>query len=656
MLKRVTLLLTLIICFGSFSFSQKIIWKQTDKSLSGNVNILANQNGTLFAGTIAGVHRSTNGGASWELMNSGLKNTKVFALGVLNNTELYCGTQGGVFQSTNQGATWSDVTSNLPDKFITTINAQSPTAIYVGTLYTGMFFSSDKGAKWTQVRGGLDTNKAVNAIVVRSTGEIYVGTTSGLYRSDIKGKTFQEMKNNMPPGQNVYSIAVRSNGIVFFGTRDGKIWRTTNNGNSWEKMFDLQERIQVYSIIVAQNGAIIAGTYGKGVFRSNDNGVTWTAINDGLSNLAIMNVVQSTTQELYCGTWGTGVFKGQEPSITASCTGYEFCPGNDIIINFTTNIVYQADNVFTAQISDSAGNFLKTITLGTLKSTTSGTITGKIPLNIIPGRNYRVRVTASNPAEEGAGTDTAIVINALPDIKMTGKIDVCENTLEQYFTSHDPNVDVQWYVTGGEIKSSAAKDTVDIMWGPSKPATLTMVKINAVTGCMDTSITQIIIYKAPDKPVIARMGSQIVSSANKGNQWYKFGVKIDGATDKVFDLTEDGLYTVQVTSDQGCISEMSDEYDYNYRSVEDPLTGTYITLSPNPTSGIVKISLLTPNSRKAEIEIFDLYGAKVMNLSLINDKAQMTQEIDLSQYTSGTYFVRIKTDNGTFYDRIVLTK
>lgn len=656
MIKRFTTIIILLLCMSSLSWSQKITWKQTDKSLSGNVNIIASQSGAIYAGTVTGVHRTTDGGGTWEIMNTGLKNTKVYSLSVLNENELFCGTLGGVFFSTNKGGTWSEVNNGMKDKFITTINAYNATSVFVGTLYSGMFFSSNLGGTWTQVRGGLDTNRAVNAIAVRSTGEIYVGTTSGLYRSDVKGKTFQEMKNNMPIGQNVYSIAIRSNGIVFFGTRDGKVWRTTNNGNSWEKMLDLQEKIQVYSMIVTQNGAIIAGTYGKGIYRSNDNGITWQNINDGLSNLSIMTITQSTTQELYCGTWGSGAFKGQEPGITTIVTGKSFCPGGEISIAYTTSIVYQPDNVFTAQLSDTSGNFLKTIDIGSVQSSASGTIIGKLPLNITPGKNYRIRVVASNPKEEGAGIDTAIVINSLPNVQIAGKIEVCENTLEQYRVISEPGVSVQWTVTGGEIKSASNKDTIDILWGPSKPATLSVVKINSVTGCIDTMPWQIIIYKAPDKPVIARMGSQLVSSANKGNQWYKFGVKIDGATDKVYDLTEEGLYFVQVTSEQGCISEMSDEFDYNYRSVSDPVTQTFINASPNPTSGIVRIDLQTPNCHETSIEIFDLYGTRAMNLNVQSEKAQTTKEIDLSSLPSGTYYIRFTCGKNMFYERVVLAK
>ena len=54
--------------------------------------------GTLYAGTWAGgVFKSTNGGAAWSAVNTGLTNTEVFALAIdpVTPSMLYAGTWGG---------------------------------------------------------------------------------------------------------------------------------------------------------------------------------------------------------------------------------------------------------------------------------------------------------------------------------------------------------------------------------------------------------------------------------------------------------------------------------------------------------------------------------------------------------------------------------
>ena len=67
---------------------------------------------TLYAGTQGGgVFKSTNSGASWSAVNTGLTNTEVRALAIdpTTPTTVYAGTgsSGGVFKSTDAAKTWN---------------------------------------------------------------------------------------------------------------------------------------------------------------------------------------------------------------------------------------------------------------------------------------------------------------------------------------------------------------------------------------------------------------------------------------------------------------------------------------------------------------------------------------------------------------------
>ncbi|MDN5273936.1 hypothetical protein QTO31_18365 [Chloroflexus sp. MS-CIW-1] len=63
---------------------------------------------TLYAGAYGGgVFKSTNGGATWSAVNTGLSNKEVWALAIdpINTNTIYVATYGGVFKSANGGAT-----------------------------------------------------------------------------------------------------------------------------------------------------------------------------------------------------------------------------------------------------------------------------------------------------------------------------------------------------------------------------------------------------------------------------------------------------------------------------------------------------------------------------------------------------------------------
>jgi photosystem II stability/assembly factor-like uncharacterized protein len=71
---------------------------------------------TIYAGTGGGVWKSTNGGASWVAVSSGLTDMNVYALAVdpSNPQLIYAGTfEGVVWKSSNGGASWAAFSSKL---------------------------------------------------------------------------------------------------------------------------------------------------------------------------------------------------------------------------------------------------------------------------------------------------------------------------------------------------------------------------------------------------------------------------------------------------------------------------------------------------------------------------------------------------------------
>lgn len=73
----------------------------------------------------------------------------------------------------------------------------------------------------------------------------------------------------------------------------------------------------------------------------------------------------------------------------------------------------------------------------------------------------------------------------------------------------------------------------------------------------------ITINPLPDKPTITQLGNDLISSSDSGNQWFLNGEAITDAVDKLFTPVLDGSYTVQVTDSNGCISEMSESFNYD---------------------------------------------------------------------------------------------
>ena len=171
-----------------------------------------------------GVFQSTNSGASWSPVNTGLSGGAlyVYALAIDPHTPstLYAGTGSGVFQSTNSGGSWSAVNTaaraaipststrwpstrtrrarSTPGPLITG-SSKAPTAAAVGVRLTPAYLSTGASGHWPSTH----TPRA------RSTRG---PAGDGVYRSTNSGASWSAVNSGLtdPSGNplNVYALAI----------------------------------------------------------------------------------------------------------------------------------------------------------------------------------------------------------------------------------------------------------------------------------------------------------------------------------------------------------------------------------------------------------------------------------------------------------------
>jgi len=95
---------------------------------------------------------------------------------------------------------------------------------------------------------------------------------------------------------------------------------------------------------------------------------------------------------------------------TGSITPLSYCPLETVSVPYTVAGTFTAGNVFTAQLSNESGSFASPSNIGSVTSTTSGTITAQIPSGAIAGSGYRIRVISSTPATTGTANTSNISV------------------------------------------------------------------------------------------------------------------------------------------------------------------------------------------------------------------------------------------------------
>ncbi len=138
-------------------------------------------NGNLFAATDQGVWKTTNNGNTWtQLFYPGFT---VTSLSLDLNDLMFAGTNGkGVYKSTDGGITWNLSNTGLLGLHIRSIIVNQLNHVFLGTLDNGVFISTDFGDSWNHINYGLD-DWAVNSLSIDKNGYLYASTNSGIYKS-----------------------------------------------------------------------------------------------------------------------------------------------------------------------------------------------------------------------------------------------------------------------------------------------------------------------------------------------------------------------------------------------------------------------------------------------------------------------------------------
>ncbi len=91
--------------------------------------------------------------------------------------------------------------------------------------------------------------------------------------------------------------------------------------------------------------------------------------------------------------------------------------------------------------------------------------------------------------------------------------------------------------------------------------------------------------------------------------------------------------------------------DNGYQSVAN---GLKMDLMPNPASSKVTLSLQGMESEEALLTMYDHFGRLVLAQKLVEGEQNI--ELQLAQFASGSYFVRVVTANGNLTQKLMITR
>ncbi|MBP6312815.1 MAG: S8 family peptidase [Flavobacteriales bacterium] len=185
-----------------------------------------------------------------------------------------------------------------------------------------------------------------------------------------------------------------------------------------------------------------------------------------------------------------------------------------------------------------------------------------------------------------------------------------------------------------------------LLYGGAGPLSVEMISPSGCTADSDTLTFTIL--PSPDEPTISQTGATLTSSVGPNYQWYLNGVPIQGATDQIYDVTENGDYRVGVTAANGC-SNVSLPVYVSWSNVEEH-TPNGLNVWPSPVVDVLNLRINAMRSGPFAISIVDVQGKIVYEQS---NNSGPIMAIPVEQLAGGTYSVNVLQGDQRWSHRFV---
>jgi photosystem II stability/assembly factor-like uncharacterized protein len=279
--------------------------------------LAAPRDGSMLAGTETGLYRLRTLQAGWSHIPSAMDGRLITAIACSPHDPdvLLAGTQpAGLFRSTDGGATWNDLQvgmkpyvalrfrdgrgvvdpqhTNGPEirhwTRVTQIvfDTRDATGVYAGVEVDSVWRSDDAGRTWDKSTEGLASPDIHGFTVVG--GRIYATTNAGLHASEDGGSTWVHRPIDSP-WQYVRSIVQRpdDSGTMFMTNGDGapgtqgRLYRSRDFGETWQHVplpGEVQSSLYFLTVDPADPDLAFAATSLGQFYRTTDGGETWSAL------------------------------------------------------------------------------------------------------------------------------------------------------------------------------------------------------------------------------------------------------------------------------------------------------------------------------------------------------------------------------------------
>jgi photosystem II stability/assembly factor-like uncharacterized protein len=238
-------------------------------------------NTVIAVGASGHILRSTDGGATWDLV-------KAPTLATLTGIHFpdaqhgwIVGHDALILHSEDGGRTWTKQYQgeDLQVSFLDVRFLDAQTGFAVGA-YGQFLATSDGGRTWTS-RRIIEEDYFLNRLSIGPAGTLYLAGEHGtLLRSTDRGASW--MPIHAPYDGSFYGILPLGPKLLLAHGLRGRIYRSEDDGDSWQ-LVPNEQRVLLATAVRLRDGTIVVAGQARSFLVSRDNGASFTAWSPGLT-------------------------------------------------------------------------------------------------------------------------------------------------------------------------------------------------------------------------------------------------------------------------------------------------------------------------------------------------------------------------------------
>ncbi len=264
----------------------------------------------VYAGTLNGIFKSTDAGATWDVASKGLGPAGAWVHTLVATSDaVYAGTESnGVYKSTDGGATWVPSSKGLPppEEYTTSVGVLVADPRFPNRLWAAagrsVFLTTDGGVTWQERSRGLPIGAPGQGLALAPDGRtLYVSNFRAVFKTTDLGRKWKRVSFGLPGDASLGELTVdpTAPSTVFVGAGTG-LWRTTNAGASWKRVLD-GGTVRALAWQGTRLFASVSDEARHAVYSSDDHGTTWTAAARSPSDPDVIDLAAGP-DFLYAGT------------------------------------------------------------------------------------------------------------------------------------------------------------------------------------------------------------------------------------------------------------------------------------------------------------------------------------------------------------------